>query len=191
MEGNAIAPWTILNAQGADALRWYLYSSSPPDSTKRFSQALIEDTLRDFFMTLWNTYSFLVLYANLDRPDLKREVPVIERPEIDRWLVAKVNSLVRDVTDKLEAYDPTSTSRLLRDFVVNDLSNWYIRRNRRDPRGLSSRRHPPIAKCAQESWTRYFRSHLPWVKDVRKSLRVPEDASRIREERSTSSGDSL
>ncbi len=130
-KGNAIAPWTILNAQGADALRWYLYSSSPPESTKRFSQALVEDTLRDFFMTLWNTYSFLVLYANLDHPNLKREVPVIERPEIDRWLVAKVNSLVRDVTDKLEAYDPTSASRLLRDFVVNDLSNWYIRRNRR------------------------------------------------------------
>jgi isoleucyl-tRNA synthetase len=130
-KGNVVDPWTVLNAQGADALRWYLYSSSPPDSTKRFSQALVEDTLRDFLMTLWNTYSFLVLYANLDKPDLAREIAVTERPAIDRWLVSKTNALVRDVTDKLDAYDPTTASRTIRDFVVNDLSNWYVRRNRR------------------------------------------------------------
>ncbi|WP_026736540.1 isoleucine--tRNA ligase [Fischerella sp. PCC 9605] len=130
-KGNVVDPWTVLNAQGADALRWYLYSSSPPDSTKRFSQALVEDTLRDFLMTLWNTYSFLVLYANLDKPDLTREIAVTERPAIDRWLVSKTNALVRDVTDKLDAYDPTTASRTIRDFVVNDLSNWYVRRNRR------------------------------------------------------------
>ncbi|WP_016871920.1 class I tRNA ligase family protein [Fischerella thermalis] len=82
-------------------------------------------------MTLWNTYSFLVLYANLDQPDLQQDVPVSERPEIDRWLVSKVNVLIRDVTERLEAYDPTSASRAIRDFVVNDLSNWYVRRNRR------------------------------------------------------------
>jgi isoleucyl-tRNA synthetase len=130
-KGNVVDPWTVLNAQGADALRWYLYSSSPSDSTKRFSQALVEDTLRDFLMTLWNTYSFLVLYANLDKPDLTREIAVTERPAIDRWLVSKTNALVRDVTDKLDAYDPTTASRTIRDFVVNDLSNWYVRRNRR------------------------------------------------------------
>jgi isoleucyl-tRNA synthetase len=82
-------------------------------------------------MTLWNTYSFLVLYANLDKPDLAREIAVTERPAIDRWLVSKTNALVRDVTDKLDAYDPTTASRTIRDFVVNDLSNWYVRRNRR------------------------------------------------------------
>ncbi|GAB1542538.1 isoleucine--tRNA ligase [Scytonema sp. NUACC21] len=130
-KGNVVDPWTVLNIQGADALRWYLYSSSPSDMTKRFSQALVEDTLRDFFMTLWNTYSFLVLYANLDKPDLKSQIPVTERSAIDRWLVAKTNALVRDVTNKLDVYDPTSASRMLRDFVVNDLSNWYVRRNRR------------------------------------------------------------
>ncbi|MCX7595949.1 MAG: class I tRNA ligase family protein, partial [Fischerella sp.] len=130
-KGNVVDPWTVLDAQGADALRWYFYSCSPPDSSKRFSQALVEDTLRDFLMTLWNTYSFLVLYANLDQPDLTREIPIAERPAIDRWLVSKTNALVRDVTDKLDAYDSTTASRIIRDFVVNDLSNWYVRRNRR------------------------------------------------------------
>lgn len=130
-KGNTVDPWTILNAQGADALRWYLYSTSPPQTTKRFSPPLVEDTLQDFLMTLWHTYSFFVLYANLDRPDLKQEIPVETRPAIDRWLVAKVHALIREVTDKLDAYDPTVASRLIRNFVVNDLSNWYVRRNRR------------------------------------------------------------
>ncbi|NET36652.1 MAG: class I tRNA ligase family protein, partial [Cyanothece sp. SIO1E1] len=130
-KGNTVDPWTVLNAQGADALRWYLYSTSPPETTKRFSQSLVGETLRDFFMTLWNTYSFLLLYANLDQPDLTQAIPVEERPEIDRWLVAKVQVLVQAVTDKLAAYDPTSASRMIRDFVVNHLSNWYVRRNRR------------------------------------------------------------
>ena len=86
-------PWKVLEEQGADALRWYLYASSPPGNQKRFSQNLVDETLRDFFMTLWNTYSFFVLYANLDQPDLTQEVPVSDRPEIDRWLVSKVNTL--------------------------------------------------------------------------------------------------
>lgn len=129
--GNVVDPWLVLNAQGADALRWYLYSSSPPGNSKRFSQALVEETLRDFFMTLWNTYSFFVLYANLDRPELSRQVPVDGRPAIDRWLVARLNQLIRDVTAQLDGYDPTGASRAIRDFVVEDLSNWYVRRNRR------------------------------------------------------------
>ena len=129
--GNAVDPWKVLEEQGADALRWYLYASSPPGNQKRFSQNLVDETLRDFFMTLWNTYSFFVLYANLDKPDLTQEVPVSERPEIDRWLVSKVNALVQEVTENLEGYDPTGSSRAIRDFVVDDLSNWYVRRNRR------------------------------------------------------------
>ncbi|HEX7022130.1 MAG TPA: class I tRNA ligase family protein, partial [Trueperaceae bacterium] len=129
--GNTVNPWDVLNAQGADALRWYLYSSSPPGSNKRFSQNLVDETLRDFFLTLWNTYSFFVLYANLDEPDLRADLPVGERPEIDRWLAARVQELVRDVTEALDAYDPTGASRAVRDFVVDDLSNWYVRRSRR------------------------------------------------------------
>lgn len=130
-KGNVVDPWTVLDNQGADALRWYLYSSSPPESSKRFSQNLVEETLRDFFMTLWNSYSFFVLYANLDKPDLSKDVPVAERPEIDRWLVAKVHALTRDVSNCLDNYDPTGASRAIRDFVVDELSNWYVRRNRR------------------------------------------------------------
>ncbi|MDF5731156.1 MAG: class I tRNA ligase family protein [Rhizonema sp. PD38] len=130
-KGNTVDPWSVLDAQGADALRWYLYSTSPPETTKRFSQSVVDDTLHDFFMTLWNTYSFFVLYAKLDQPDLKQDIPIMERPEIDRWLVSKVHELIQDVTERLDAYDPTSASRTIRDFVVNDLSNWYVRRSRR------------------------------------------------------------
>lgn len=130
-KGNIVDPWTVLDAVGADALRWYLYASSPPEASKRFSLPLVEETQRDLFMTLWNTYSFFVLYANLDLPELTQEVAVAARPEIDRWLVAKTHALVRDVTERLESYDPTGASRLVRDFVVDELSNWYVRRNRR------------------------------------------------------------
>ena len=130
-KGNTVDPEEILHAQGADALRWNLYSSSPPESTKRFSQGLVEETLRDFFMTLWNTYSFFVLYANLDEPDLDTPVDPEHVPLIDRWLHAKTHALTRDVTRMLEAYEPTGASRAIRDFVVDELSNWYVRRNRR------------------------------------------------------------
>ncbi len=130
-KGNVVDPWAVLNTQGADALRWYLYSASPPEATKRFSAALVDDTLRDYFLTLWNVYSFFVLYANLDRPELSRAPAASERPLIDRWLVSRQHALVRDVTAMLEDYDPTGASRALRDFVVDELSNWYVRRNRR------------------------------------------------------------
>jgi len=130
-KGNVVDPWAVLNEQGADALRWYLFSVSPPEATKRFSAGLVEETLRDFFMTLWNTYSFFVLYANLDRPTLSAAPPAGERPLVDRWLLSRLHELIAAVTDQLEGYDPTAASRALRDFVVDDLSNWYVRRNRR------------------------------------------------------------
>jgi isoleucyl-tRNA synthetase len=130
-KGNIVEPDTILNKQGADALRWYLYSAAPPGNSRRFSEALVDETLRDFLLTLWNTYSFFVLYANLDKPDLSKEVLVSERAEIDRWLMARLNQLIKDVTEGLELYDPTPVCRTIRDFVVDELSNWYVRRNRR------------------------------------------------------------
>jgi isoleucyl-tRNA synthetase len=130
-KGNTVDPFDVLDAQGADALRWYLYASSPPEATKRFSQSLVEETLRDFFMTLWNTAGFFVLYANLDRPDLRAGMPVAERPSIDRWLVSRMHALVRDVSAALDAFDATLACRLIRDVVVDELSNWYVRRNRR------------------------------------------------------------
>jgi isoleucyl-tRNA synthetase len=130
-KGSVVDPFDVLDAQGADALRWFLFASSPPESSKRFSQTLVEETLRDFFMTLWNTAGFFTLYANLDRPDLTSPLPVADRPAIDRWLVARTHAVVRDVTAALERFDATGACRTLRDFVVDDVSNWYVRRNRR------------------------------------------------------------
>lgn len=130
-KGNIVEPKAVLDQQGADALRWYLYSAAPPGSSRRFSTRLVDETKNDFFGTLWNTYYFFVLYANLDKPDLSQHVPVKNRPEIDRWLVSRLNQLIQDVTEGLEKYDPTPVSRMIRDFVVDELSNWYVRRNRR------------------------------------------------------------
>jgi isoleucyl-tRNA synthetase len=130
-KGNVIDPWEVLDVQGADVLRWYLYSSSPPGATKRFSVALVDETMRDFFNTLWNTYYFFVLYANLDRPALAVAPAPAERPLTDRWLLARLHALIIQVTEQLENYDSTGASRAIRDFVVDDLSNWYVRRNRR------------------------------------------------------------
>ena len=130
-KGNIVDPWEVLNVQGADALRWYLFASSPPGDSKRFSANLVNETLRDFFLTLWNSYSFFVLYANLDKPDLKQDIPIEQRAEIDRWLVAKTHKLIKDISHLLDYYDPTNATRTIRDFVVDDLSNWYVRRNRR------------------------------------------------------------
>lgn len=130
-KGNVIDPWTVLNVQGADPLRWNLYSSTAPEATRRFSIDQVEETLRDYFLTLWNVYSFFVLYANLERPDLAAAPAVENRPLIDRWLMSRVEALTAEVTAALEEFDPTTASRALRDFVVDDLSNWYVRLNRR------------------------------------------------------------
>ncbi|HYP53047.1 MAG TPA: class I tRNA ligase family protein, partial [Pyrinomonadaceae bacterium] len=129
--GNAVDPWSVLNEQGADALRWYLYVSSPPDANKNFNRAHVTEVVKDFLLTLWNVYSFFALYANLDRPDLKTRLPVAGRPEIDRWLTAKLHRLVERMTASLDAYDVTAAARTVNEFVVRDLSNWYVRRNRR------------------------------------------------------------
>ncbi len=130
-KGNVVDPWTVLDAQGADALRWYLYSASPAGATKRFSAALVEETLRDHFLTLWNVYGFFVLYANLEEPDLAAAPAAAERPLVDRWLLSRLNTLTQEVTVALEGFDPTTASRAVRDFVVDELSNWYVRRNRK------------------------------------------------------------
>jgi isoleucyl-tRNA synthetase len=129
-KGNIVNPWSVLDAQGADALRWYLYTANPPGEPRRFSQDLVSESIRKFMLTLWNTYSFFVTYANLDQPDLSRSVPVSERPTIDRWLVSRLNALVRDVTVMMDKYDVTGPARAIEAFV-DDLSNWYVRLNRR------------------------------------------------------------
>lgn len=129
-KGNIVNPWDVLNTQGADALRWYLYTANPPGEPRRFSQDLVSESVRRFLLTLWNTYSFFVTYANLDQPDMATPVPVAQRPLIDRWLVSRLNALVRDVSEGLDKYEVTGPARAIEGFV-DDLSNWYIRRNRR------------------------------------------------------------
>lgn len=130
-KGNVLNPWEVFNAYGADAARWYTYVSAPPELSRRVGMNVIGEAFRSYFLTLWNTYSFFVLYANLDKPDLKAAPPISERPEVDRWLLAKVQTLIETVTNALESHDPTASSRALQDFVVEYLSNWYVRRNRR------------------------------------------------------------
>lgn len=130
-KGNVLNPWEVFDAYGADAARWYTYVSAPPELSRRVGMTVIGEAFRSYFLTLWNTYSFFVLYANLDQPDLRAAPPVSERPEVDRWLLAQTQTLIRTVTDALNNYDPTTSSRALQEFVVEDLSNWYVRRNRR------------------------------------------------------------
>ncbi len=127
--GNAADPWEVIDQTGADALRWYLYTATRPGDARRFSIKLVQESLRRFFLTYWNTYSFFVTYANLDEFDPTKSGPG-ERTDLDRWVLSELNALVKKVTEGLDEYDPTTTGRAIQDFV-EDLSNWYVRRSRR------------------------------------------------------------
>jgi isoleucyl-tRNA synthetase len=130
-KGNVVQPDDILDHQGADAFRWFMFSSQQPWSPRRFSADMVDEVVRKFLLTLWNTYSFFTVYANIDRFDpLAEPLPLEERPLLDRWLAGELNTLVQGVTDGLEAYDATGTCRAIQQFV-DDLSNWYVRRSRR------------------------------------------------------------
>ncbi len=132
-KGNVVDPSTILDNQGADALRWYLLTSSPAGSVRRFSAELVADAQRRFIRTLWNIYSFFVTYANIDKFD-PRTTPGVaefsERAPLDRWIISELNKLIADVTNAMEGYDPTDAGRRIQGFV-EVLSNWYVRRSRR------------------------------------------------------------
>lgn len=130
-KGNIVDPWEMFSSFGADAVRWYMYTSAPPELSRRFGPGLVGEALRNYLLTLWNTYSFFVMYANLDQPDLKNAPAVQDRPEVDRWLIAQLQEVIEKVTQSLDGYDPTTAGRLIQEFVVEDLSNWYVRRNRR------------------------------------------------------------
>jgi isoleucyl-tRNA synthetase len=127
--GNVVEPMEVLDRHGADALRWYLYTATRPGEARRFSADLVAESLRRFLLTLWNTYSFFVTYANIDRFDPKT-APRGQPSELDRWLLSELHTLVRRVTEQLEEYDPTGAGRAIQSFV-EDLSNWYVRRSRR------------------------------------------------------------
>ena len=130
--GNTVDPFEMLDKYGADATRWYLCSVSPAWSPTKFDEDGLKDVVSKFFGTLRNVYNFFVLYANLDDVDPKEcEVPYEDRPELDRWILSKYNRLIKVATDALDQYDHMKTVRAIQDFVVEDLSNWYIRRARR------------------------------------------------------------
>ncbi len=127
--GNVVNPWDVINAHGADALRWYLYTAGPPGDNRRFSVNLVGEVVQNFLLTLWNVYAFFVTYANLDgwQPDPNRK-PAYS--DLDRWLRSYLHTLVRDVTQALESYDALGATRPIETFVER-LSNWYLRRSRR------------------------------------------------------------
>ena len=129
-KGNVVTPYEVLDATGADALRWYMYTSSPPGNVRRFSKELVEEVLRKFFLTLWNTYSFFVTYANIDEFNPLNSSSVSITAELDRWIISELNQLIAKLTEDFEQYDPTSAGRRIEDFVDN-LSNWYVRRSRK------------------------------------------------------------
>jgi isoleucyl-tRNA synthetase len=126
--GNIANPWDAINAHGADALRWYLYTASPPGNERRYSSELVGEVVRSFTLTLWNVYSFFVTYANLDNWKPQGNPPAYN--SLDRWLLSSLNALVRDVTEAYERYDVPAATRPIEVFVEN-LSTWYLRRSRR------------------------------------------------------------
>ena len=130
--GNAVDPFEVLDSYRADATRWYMITNSQPWDNLKFDRDGVDEVRRKFFGTLYNTYSFFALYANVDGfTGREAEVPVARRPEIDRWIVSLLNTLVADVTASLEGYDPTPAARMIQEFVCENLSNWYVRLNRK------------------------------------------------------------
>jgi len=129
-KGNVVEPWAVIDKYGADALRWYCLTSSPPGNVRRFSEDMVAEVTRRFLSTLWNVYSFFVTYANIDHFTPGGERVSSEQSELDRWIISELNQLIVDVDAGLDAYNPTEAGRRVESFV-NDLSNWYVRRSRR------------------------------------------------------------
>ena len=132
--GNAVNPFEALDKYGADAVRWYMLTNSSPWENLKFDPEGVEEVRRKFFGTLYNTYSFFALYANVDEwemPESKKPKTEDNLTEIDRWILSRLNSLIKEVTEYYETYEPTRAGRAVESFVGNDLSNWYVRLNRK------------------------------------------------------------
>ena len=130
--GNAIDPFDNINRFGSDPVRWYMISNSSPWDNLKYDEKGVEEVSRKLFSTLYNTYKFFALYANVDGfTGTEEEIPVAQRPEIDRWIMSLLNSLVKEVTEALDDYELTKAARAIDDFVNNNLSNWYVRLNRK------------------------------------------------------------
>jgi isoleucyl-tRNA synthetase len=128
--GNVVAPWDVIDQHGADAFRWYYFTSKEPWAGYRFSTETVGESVRKFLLTLWNTYGFLVLYANSGDEDGSGARPPQERGDLDRWALSRLQSTVATVTERLDAFDATQAGRAI-DALVDDLSNWYVRSSRR------------------------------------------------------------
>ncbi len=129
--GNVVEPWDVIEAHGADAMRWYFFTAAPPWNERRFSVDLVGDVVRKFMLTLWNVYSFFVTYANVDQFNpTEHELPVAERATLDRWILSELHALTQRVNEDLSNFQATAPARDIQDFVEL-LSNWYVRRTRR------------------------------------------------------------
>ncbi len=130
--GNTVNPFEILSKYGPDIARWYMIENAPPWDNLKFNIEGLDETKRKFFGTLYNTYSFFALYANLDNFSfLESDNSQSHKSESDRWIVSRLNSLIKEVEESLENYDPTLATRAIQSFVIDDLSNWYVRLNRK------------------------------------------------------------
>ena len=130
--GNGVDPFSAIEKHGSDPLRWYMMTNASPWDNLKFDIEGVEEVRRKFFGTLYNTYSFFSLYANVDNfSHSEAEIPMEKRPEIDRWIISLLNTLVKDVTEFYETYEPTRAGRAISDFVGENLSNWYVRLNRK------------------------------------------------------------
>ncbi|HEY6914701.1 MAG TPA: DUF5915 domain-containing protein, partial [Paludibacter sp.] len=130
--GNGVDPFSTIEKYGSDPLRWYMMTNASPWDNLKFDSEGIDEVRRKFFGTLYNTYSFFSLYANVDKfTYAEAEIPMEKRPEIDRWIISLLNTLVKDVTEYYETYEPTRAGRAISDFVGENLSNWYVRLNRK------------------------------------------------------------
>ena len=130
--GNVVDPFKTIESYGADATRWYLITNASPWDSLKFDEAGIQEIQRKFFGTLYNTYQFFALYANVDGFSFSEKyIPLTERPEIDQWIISSLNSLVKNVTENFDAYEPTQAGRAIEEFVDTLLSNWYVRLCRR------------------------------------------------------------
>lgn len=130
--GNSVDPFEVIEKHGSDPLRWYMITNSQPWDNLKFDISGVDEVKRKFFGTLYNTYSFFALYANVDGfTGKEQEVPFEKRPEIDRWIISLLNSLIKEVVTSYENYEPTKAGRAIQDFVTENLSNWYVRLNRK------------------------------------------------------------